>query len=111
MGLVSRFPDDWRTDVTVLRGGGRDDWGNPEPFVEIPVAYCAVGWSSSVEPEDRTDLTESSAHLYRDPDSGFSFASTDRIIVPDSHPCAGTWVVDGRPRGWPLGVHVQLKEG
>jgi hypothetical protein len=28
MGIVRRFPKKWRTDVVVLRGGGRDSKGN-----------------------------------------------------------------------------------
>lgn len=109
--LVSRFPAYWRTDVTVIRGGGRDDRGNQTPVTEITVTGCAVGWSSSTEPEDRSELTESVANLYRDQDSEFRFLSTDRIRVPAGHPCDGTWFVDGRAREWPKGVHVPLKEG
>jgi hypothetical protein len=111
MGIVSRFPRSWRTDVVVLRGGGRDAKGNPLPVTEIPVTGCLIGPRATAEPLDRSDVTSSTAVLYRDPDPGFSFLPADRIRVPSGARMAGTWNVDGRPGEWPHGVEVGLVMG
>lgn len=107
MNIVSRFPAFWRTSVTVIRGGGRDDRGDPLPVTEIPVAGCLIGPRATSEPVDRADLVSDTAMLYRDPEPSFSFLSTDRIRTPDG----GVWSVDGEPKIWPLGVEVPLKKG
>lgn len=106
-GIVSRFPASWRTDVVVIRGGGRDDWGNPSTVVEIPLGGCLIGPRATSEPADRGDLTSSTAVLYRDPDPTFTFLPTDRI----RNPAGFVWSVDGEPQVWPLGVEVPLKRG
>jgi hypothetical protein len=106
MGIVAMFPREWRTDVTVLRGGGRDAKGNPLPAQEIPVRNCAVGARATSDPLDRSDVVSSTAVLYRDP--GFTFLPADRIRVPDGALMSGTWAVDGRPNEWPLGSEVGL---
>jgi hypothetical protein len=100
------YPRSWRTDVIVLRGGGRDAKGNPQPTQEIPVKDCIVGARATAEPVDRSDGFDSKAVLYRDP--GFSFLSTDRVRIPKGARMAGEWSVDGRPGEWPLGVEVGL---
>lgn len=104
--LVKRFPKWWRTDVTVIRGGGRDAKGNVLPTTEIPVRDCLVGSRATSEPLDRSDVVSSTAVLYRDP--GFTFLPSDRIRVPEGARMAGTWAVDGRPGEWPHGVEVGL---
>jgi len=106
MGVVSRFPPSWRTDVVVLRGGGRDAKGNPLPVKEIPVKDCIVGVRATSDPVDRSDVTSSTAVLYRDP--GFTFLPADRIRVPAGKRMAGTWSVDGRPGEWPYGWELGL---
>ena len=106
MGIVSRFPRSWRVDVTVLRGGGRDAKGNPLPGQEIPVTGCIVAPRATSDPLDRSDVTASTAVLYRDP--GFTFLPADRIKVPAGKRMAGTWAVDGRPGEWPHGWEVGL---
>lgn len=105
--IVSRFPAFWRVDVTVIRGGGRDDRGDPLPVVELPVAGCLVGPRSTSEPVDRADLVDASAVLYRDPQPSFVFLSTDRVRTPDGV----EWMVDGDPKVWPMGVEVPLRRG
>lgn len=105
--LVKRFPAFWRTDITVLRGGGRDEWNNISPVVEIPVKDCVVGGSSSNEDVPRSELVDSTANLYREP--GFTFLSTDRIRVPEGAFMAGEYSVEGVPHEWPMGTHVALK--
>lgn len=110
-GIVSRFPASWRTNITVLRGGGRDSNGNPRPVVEIPLAGCLIGPRSTGESGIQSDVTSSEMSLYRDPDPVFKFLSTDRILVPDGALNAGEWVVDGRPKEFPLGIEVPLKAG
>jgi hypothetical protein len=108
MGIVSRYPKSWLTDVVVLRGGGRDAKGNPLPTSEIVVTGCLVGARATAEPLDRSDVVDSKAVLYRDPDPDFTFLPADRVRVPQGQRMAGTWSVDGRPGEWPLGVEVGL---
>lgn len=108
MGIVSMFPKSWRVDVIVVRGGGRDAKGNPLPPAEVAVKDCIIGPRATSDPVDRSDLVDSKAVLYRDPDPGFSFRSTDRVRVPAGARMAGEWSVDGRPGEWPLGVEVGL---
>lgn len=104
--LVKRFPKSWRTDVVVIRGGGRDAKGNPLPSQEIPVRDCLIAPRATAEPLDRSDVTSSTAVLYRDP--GFTFLPADRVRVPTGARMAGVWAVDGRPGEWPDGVEVGL---
>lgn len=111
MGIVRRFPRSWRTDVIVLRGGGRDTQGNPLPVVEVPVKDCIVGPRMTADPIDRSDATDDKVYLYRDLDPAFSFLPTDRVRVPAGARMAGDWSVDGRPGEWPLGVEVGLVPG
>jgi len=106
LSLVKRFPKSWRTDVVVLRGGGRDAKGNPLPSQEIPVTDCLIGPRATADPVDRADVVSSTAVLYRDP--GFTFLPADRVIVPAGARMAGTWSVDGRPGEWPYGSEVGL---
>jgi hypothetical protein len=107
--LVKRFPKSWRTDVVVIRGGGRDAKGNPLPSQEIPVRDCLIAPRATAEPLDRSDVTSSTAVLYRDP--GFTFLPADRVRVPAGARMAGVWAVDGRPGEWPDGVEVGLVMG
>lgn len=107
MGIVSQFPAFWRVDVVVVRGGGRDDRGDPLPVTELPVAGCLVGPRATSEPIDRADLVDAGAVLYRDPQPSFVFLSTDRVRTPDGV----EWQVDGDPKVWPMGVEVPLRRG
>jgi len=104
--IVGSFPKSWRTDVVVLRGGGRDAKGNPLQLAEIPVTDCLIAPRATADPLDHSDVVDSKAVLYRDP--GFTFLSTDRIVVPAGARMAGTWSVDGRPGEWPHGSEVGL---
>lgn len=103
---MSRHREAWRTDVVVLRGGGRDSKGNPLPVVEIPATDCFVGPRAASEPLDRSNGTDGKAVLLREP--GVKFMHTDRIRVPEPHLMAGEWSVDGRPGEWPKGVEIAL---
>lgn len=94
--------------MVVLRSGGRDDWGNPLPVVEIPKDNCLIAPRSTTDPVDRSDVVNAKPALYRDNEPGFSFLSTDRIRVPEGARMAGEWEVDGLPGEWPFGVEVPL---
>jgi hypothetical protein len=104
---IAALPDAWKTDITVLRGGGRDEWNNVLPVEEIPVTDCVVGGSSSNENVPRSELADSTANLYRGP--GFRFYSDDRIKVPEGALMAGEYSVEGVPHEWPMGTHVALR--
>lgn len=108
MGIVSMFPKSWRTDVVVIRGGGRDAKGNPLPTQDIPVTNCIIAPRATSEPLDHSDLVDSKAVLYRDPDPDFAFRPTDRVRVPAGARMPGDWSVDGIPGEWPYGDEVGL---
>ena len=110
LGIVSAFPTSWRTSVTVLRGGGRDAKGNPQPPTEIPVDGCLFADKTTAEQMGFSDVVDADAAIYRDPDAGFRFESTDRVRIPDGARGAGVWSVDGRVQEWPLGVVVPLRK-
>lgn len=103
------FPDDWRTDVIVLRGGGTDRRGNPLPIEEIHVSDCMIGPRNTAEVEGFSLVSSTEMALYRDPDPDFRFHGTDRIRIPDGAAMAGEWAVDGRPLEYPLGVKVPIR--
>ena len=109
MDIISFLPGFWSGAVTVLRGGGRDSKSNPLPVEEIPVSKCLVGPRSTAEPNDFSEIVDSTAVLYRTVDDGFRFLPSDRVVVPDGARMAGEWSVDGRPSEWPMGVEVGLK--
>lgn len=110
MGIVEAFPADWRVEVVVIRRGGRNSQGDLQPETRIPVPDCVIAPKSSEQSAKASDASTSEVYLYRDPDPGFAFASTDQILVPQGSLMAGLWNVDGRPMETPLGVEVKLKE-
>lgn len=107
--LDAFFPDDWYTDVIVLRGGGRDARGNPRPEEQIPVTRCLIIPSSTSEGEGFDDITDSKITLRRTEKPAFTFLSTDRVRIPEGSRMAGDWSVAGRPGEWPVGVEVPLE--
>lgn len=108
MNPLDDFPYEWRSDVVVLRGGGRDAKGNPMPVAEIARPGVMLVPRSTTEAVDRADTTVDLAVLH-DGDASFSYLSTDRIRVQAGMRMAGTWAVDGRPSEWPYGSEVALK--
>lgn len=110
-GLVSGFPEEWRTDVTVLRSGGRDPKGNPLPPAEIVVLNCLIGPRSTGEPVPGANLTSTQMSIYRDPDPAFKFQPGDRIRVPEGALNSGEWSIDGRSKEFPLGTETPVKAG
>lgn len=111
MSIVQGFPDEWRTDVTVIRSGGRDSHGDPLPAQEIHLEDCLVGqWAGGVS-GNASNVTSTDITLFRDPDPGFRFQSTDQIRIPEGARMAGLWNVVGRPVETPLGDEVRIKEG
>lgn len=111
MGIVSMFPRDWLVDVIVLRGEGKDAKGNPLPVQEVTATDCIIGPRATADPVDRSDVVDSTAVLYRDPEDGFQFLPKDRIRVPAGARMAGDWMVEGRPGEWPHGWEVGLVMG
>lgn len=109
--LTGFLPDDWRTSITVHRGGGRDPKGNPQPTEDHEVSHCLIGPRSTSEPVDRSELVDSTAVLYREATAApaFVFLATDQLTIPEGHRMAGRWAVDGRPGEWPLGTELALR--
>lgn len=101
--------DDWKVDVTVLRGGGRDSSGNPRTPTEIRVEGCIISQSETADSSDVGDVQSASGRLFRH-DNSFVFLSTDLIRVPaNAYLRAGVWRVEGRPRVLPLGTELALE--
>lgn len=107
MNIILRFPKSWRTDVTVVRSGGRDSFGKPKPVQEFLRRDVLIAPRATSDPIDRSDVTESSVVLY-DGDTSFIYYSTDRVRVPAGARMAGEWAVDGRPAEWPQGTELGL---
>ncbi|MBG6083241.1 hypothetical protein [Zhihengliuella flava] len=107
---AGRLPDAWKSPVTVLRSGGRDDKGNPLEDQEIPRGRLLVAPRATNDPVDRSDVADVTAVLY-DEDTTFRYYSTDRIRIDAPNRMAGTWQVDGRPGEWPAGSEVGLVMG
>ena len=105
---VATFPESWKTTVTVRRGG-TDRWGDPLPGQEHSEPGCLVGWRSTADPVDRSELTSDDAVIYAEP--GCDFRSGDRIIIPDGPWPAGEFWVDGSPKRWPMGVEIPIRRG
>lgn len=118
-----RFPNSVTVDV--LRSGGRDARGNTLPEQEHPLEDCSVSPRSTSEPVDRSDTVVVGSVLrvggtaYRRFTAAHGpLRSTDRIRVPDPHPLAGDWQVEGEPgpwespfSGWAPGTRVALTRG
>lgn len=108
MSLTAMF-EGWKVDVLVKRSGGRDAKGNPTPATTHTVPDFLIVPSESSEPiADRAEDPSTSAVGYGPVRA--DLRSTDRIVVPDSHPMAGTYEVVGKPGFYPLGTVVGLKE-
>lgn len=108
MRVRTPFLKSLNVTVTVIRGGDWDYRGQEIPEERIEVDQCRVGWRSTADPVDRSDLTRSTGVLYRRPP--FEFHSSDHIEIPAGHPLAGVWAVDGRPQVWHSGVEVPLRQ-
>ena len=105
---VKMFPKSWKTDITVLRGGGRDRFDNPIPAAEIAREGVMIAPRATADPVDFSELVDSRAVLYDDAEDGFRYMSTDRIRVPAGARMAGEWSIDGRPGEWVLGNEIVL---
>ncbi len=107
MNITEQFPADWLCEVTVHRSGGYDANGDPVPAQDHNVSDCLVGRRGTSEPQDRTELTDTTAVLYGP--AGMDVISTDTITVPAPHGMAGEYTIDGDPGFWPLGTEVPLR--
>lgn len=102
-------PEDWKTDIIVLRGGGRDSRGNPITPEEIPRKKVLIAPRTTDEPQDWSEVTQGTMGLFdQDRGDGFHYKTTDIIRVPEGARMAGDWAIAGRPGEWPLGVEVPL---
>lgn len=102
--------DEHRTTVVVLRGGGRDNRGNPKPVERLTVTECLPAARATEDPVDRGDLTQSAGVLYRRR-LDFDFLDTDKVEIPEgTWLSAGVWAVDGDPKRWPSGWEVPLRK-
>lgn len=106
---VRMFPKSWKTDVVVLRGGGRDKYDNPLPTSEIVREGVLIAPRSTAEMEDFSEVESNRVALYDDNADGFRYVSTDRVRVPDGARMAGDWRVVGRTQEWPMGNEVVLE--
>ena len=103
----NRLPASWKVPATVVRGGGRDDWGELQPTEEIARPAVLIGKGTTVEANAASSLVDTSLSLY-DGDPTFEYQATDRIVIPEGYRNAGTWAVSGKPFQWPFGSEVPL---
>jgi hypothetical protein len=95
--------------VTQRRGGGRDSRGRPKPETPREVGPVLIGWRSSTDPTDRSQLTDDLAVLY-DQSGSCDWLGDDRVEIPTDYPGPhGTWQVEGQPKQWPAGWEVALR--
>lgn len=102
------LPAWWKVPATVIRGGGRDDWGELQPTEEIERPEVLIGKGTTSEANSASSLVETTLTLY-DPDPAFKYLPTDRIVVAEGHLNAGDWAVSGLPFEWPYGSEVPLE--
>lgn len=98
--------------VTIERGGGRDQYGDPTPSVEHVVADCAVEPRVSTELDNRATTVIVGLTLMCP--FGSDIVPTDRIRI-DVAPWKGRYDVQGEPghyrhpwTGWEAGTVVAL---
>lgn len=103
---LAALPSHWKITVTIIRGGGLDDDGEPLRATETPLPGCLVAPATLEDPLDRSQLVSGEAVLYTP--RGSDIRSTDRIRTPDDSIVPGLWAVNGAPVAWPLGVQVNL---
>lgn len=108
--IVAKFPESWKTEVTVHRGGGHDRKGNPLPTTDHQVVECMIGWRSTDDPVDRSDLVTDKPVLYAD-DPMADFQTGDQVTIPVGPWPSGDFWLDGSPKRWPLGCEVPLARG
>ncbi|MGQ3385291.1 hypothetical protein [Glutamicibacter sp. TV12E] len=102
--LLDRF----RFTATLISGGGRDIYGEPQPTTETPLEGCLLVPAPRTEEELFSDVTETRATLYFNHDAKVS--KKDRIRTPEGSPISGTWAVDADVVYYPLVTEVQLRK-
>lgn len=112
MSLLDSMPDEWKVDIVVKRGGGRDRHGNPTPVVPFPRQRVLIAPRNTNDPTDMSEVTDDTAVLYDESMlDGFRYQAGDRIEIADEFFMAGKWLVDGRPGEWFMGTEVKLVKG
>lgn len=107
--IVGSFPKTWLTAVTVLRSG-LDAKGNPLPESSHAIGPCLVGWRSTQDPVDRSDLTTDTAVAYCD-DPAADIVAGDRVTIPPGPWPYGEFWVDGSVKPWQMGLEIPLRRG
>jgi len=84
-------------DLTVLRPGGQDDYGDPLPETALPLPGCVVvPRVGSRELRDRRDTVIAGIEVYAPLDGPTRVRPTDVLLRAD-----GTrWHVEGEPEQW-----------
>lgn len=102
------IPEWWKVPATVVRGGGRDEWGELTPEERIERPGVLIGKGTTVEANASSSLIETTMSLY-DGDPDFEYKAKDQIEVAEGYRNAGTWAVAGLPFQWPYGSEVPLE--
>ena len=109
MTLVSSFPPEWLTSITVHRGG-YDAKGNPLPTTSHTIEECLVGWRGTADPVDRSELTTDTAVAYVD-DPATDIKAGDQVTVPACRWPYGDFQVDGQVKPRQMGLEIPLRRG
>ena len=105
----------WVT-VQVIRGGGRDRMGafTPGETIDVPQKCLIAPGGTGDAQGPATREASSSPTLYLPHLAGgrtvFVFEPGDTIVVPEGQWMSGSWQVDGRPKNWPVGWEVRLRQ-
>lgn len=108
---MRRIRREWRCAVTVQLRPGRDADGRLRPGETILIEDVPVTPGESTEAGTDSSPSEATwdlATIYAPPGTP-SVPSTATVTVPDGHPLAGEWTVEGKPPAWPKGVVIHLR--
>lgn len=114
---MSMLPEDWKTEVTRVAGGGRNRDGNWVDGTEVQVKGCVLSPGVIEEDGKFSDVTSSEARLfapldaeYYEPSTFASWTSGDTVVTPAGSLIPGTWQVAGEPVRWPGGWEIRISK-
>ena len=102
------IPNEWRCAIDVFKASGVDRHGRKTRGLAVTVAGVLVAPGGSNDPTDFSDVTATRARAYLPP--GVRICNPDSVKIPEGHPLAGVWQVDGDPAVWHTGTVLNLRK-